>query len=311
MEINDKSPLISVIVPVYNAEPFLPECLDSILGQGVDNWEVIIVDDGSTDGSSAICDAYARKDPRFKVFHKENGGVSSARNYGLEKARGAWITYIDADDRISADYFPSALANSKADMVLTNVKTFPGKVDFGWISPGFVDKEHYKSFIEEHAIKGVLVAPWGKFVRREIIVGNNLSFNPKFRMGEDTLFDLQLESLCTAIEVRDSYYWYRYESHENWISRFRYTLQESLDYLRLFVEYYDSVGINSPDLIRIIYGNTEMATDFTGMSKFRWNRQPEVVAMKKRMLQLVGRRGKMEHMFFSFLSRLRMNRSGA
>ena len=304
MGINDKKPVISAIIPVYNAERFLPDCLDSILSQAYTHWEAVLVDDGSTDGSPAICDAYAQKDPRFKVFHKQNGGVSSARNYGLEKTRGAWITYIDADDRITSDYFPSALSISKADMVLTNVKTFPGEVDFGWIAPGFIDREHYKSFIEKNATAGVLTAPWGKFIRREIIVDNGISFNPRFRMGEDTLFDLQLEGHCSAIEVNDSIYWYRYESHDKWNKRYHCTPEESIDYLRLTIEYYDKLDIESPILIQNIYESIVRTTEFSGISRFRWNLQPEVLGMKRRMLRSVGRRGKMEYVFYALLAQL-------
>ena len=86
MDLN--KPCVSVVVPVYNAEQFLPKCIDSVLGQSFADIELLLIDDGSTDGSSAICDAYAEKDSRVRVFHKENGGASSARNVGLEKAAG-------------------------------------------------------------------------------------------------------------------------------------------------------------------------------------------------------------------------------
>lgn len=94
------SPLISIIVPVYNAEKTLNRCVDSILLQPFTDWELLLIDDGSKDSSGDICDEYARKDPRIKVFHKENGGVSSARNVGLDNAKGEWITFVNSDDWI-------------------------------------------------------------------------------------------------------------------------------------------------------------------------------------------------------------------
>ena len=100
-------PLISVIVPVYNTEKYLHRCIDSILNQTFTDFELLLINDGSTDSSSAICDEYAEKDCRVRVFHKPNGGVSSARNLGLEKAQGEWITFCDSDDRV----YPTWLQN--------------------------------------------------------------------------------------------------------------------------------------------------------------------------------------------------------
>lgn len=93
-------PAISVIVPVYQAERLLPQCVESVLGQTFSDWELLLVDDGSRDGSPALCDAYAAGDARVRVFHKPNGGVSSARNLGLEQARGQCIAFLDADDAL-------------------------------------------------------------------------------------------------------------------------------------------------------------------------------------------------------------------
>jgi Glycosyltransferases involved in cell wall biogenesis len=93
-------PLISVIVPVYKAEEFLPKCINSILSQTYTNFELLLIDDGSPDNSGKICDEHASKDSRVRVFHKQNGGVSSARNLGLREARGEWISWVDADDWI-------------------------------------------------------------------------------------------------------------------------------------------------------------------------------------------------------------------
>ena len=93
-------PRVSVIVPVYNVKPYLKRCVDSIIVQSFVDFELILVDDGSTDGSGEICDTYARADGRVQVLHKPNGGLSDARNHGLDRARGAYITFIDSDDLI-------------------------------------------------------------------------------------------------------------------------------------------------------------------------------------------------------------------
>ena len=101
--------LISVIVPVYNVEKYLPKCVDSILNQTYRNLEVILVDDGTPDASGAICDAYAQRDPRVKVIHKENGGLSSARNAGIDIARGEYFGFVDSDDWIEPETYESLL----------------------------------------------------------------------------------------------------------------------------------------------------------------------------------------------------------
>lgn len=106
----EKTPLLSVIVPVYNVEKYVGRCVDSILAQTYENLEVILVDDGATDSSGTVCDAYAAKDCRVLVIHKENGGLSSARNAGLDICRGEYIAFVDSDDWIEPDAYKNMLA---------------------------------------------------------------------------------------------------------------------------------------------------------------------------------------------------------
>lgn len=116
--------LISVIIPAYNAEPFLARCLDSVLCQTLPDFELLLIDDGSTDGTGAIADRYAEKDDRVKVIHKENGGVSSARNRGLEVARGGFITFVDADDTVAPSYLEKLygrLCETGADIAVSGI----------------------------------------------------------------------------------------------------------------------------------------------------------------------------------------------
>ncbi len=100
------NPKISVIVPVYNVEQYLPRCIDSILAQTFTDFELLLIDDGSRDNSGKICDEYAEKDSRIRVFHKENGGVSSARNVGLDNTCGEYVSFIDSDDWIGPSFLP-------------------------------------------------------------------------------------------------------------------------------------------------------------------------------------------------------------
>ena len=106
----ERKTLISVIVPVYKVEQYLPQCVESILNQTYRNLELILVDDGSPDGCGKICDAYAEKDSRVRVIHKKNGGLSDARNAGLNAASGDYLSFIDGDDWIEPDTYAASMA---------------------------------------------------------------------------------------------------------------------------------------------------------------------------------------------------------
>lgn len=175
-------PKISVIVPIYNAEKYLPRCIDSILAQTFTDFELLLIDDGSTDGSGKICDEYATKDARIRVFHKKNGGVSSARNLGLDEAQGEWITFCDSDDYV----YPCWLNNfSKnfSDALQMIVQSFDPK-------PLVVKKSVFScdegmQYMERQNILGYL---WVKAFRKEIICMNHIRFNEQLAYEEDLVF---------------------------------------------------------------------------------------------------------------------------
>ena len=117
-------PLLSIIVPIYNVEQYLDRCIQSILNQTYQNLEIILVDDGATDCSGVIADSYAAKDKRIKVFHKENGGLSDARNYGLDHVTGDYILFIDSDDFIvntMCERLITVANNNNADIIITSI----------------------------------------------------------------------------------------------------------------------------------------------------------------------------------------------
>lgn len=125
----ERKPLISVVVPVYRVEEYLPQCIESVLAQTYQNLEIILVDDGSPDGSGAICDAYAARDSRIRVLHKENGGVSSARNAGLAAVTGELIAFVDGDDFVAPDIYERMYgcmeADERLDVVYTACTRYP------------------------------------------------------------------------------------------------------------------------------------------------------------------------------------------
>ena len=116
---------ISIIVPVYNVEKYLKKCIDSIVNQTYKNLEIILVDDGATDRSGEICDELAKLDNRIKVYHKKNGGLSDARNYGVERATGSYVGFVDSDDYIDAEMYEKlyeAITKEAADVAECNLK---------------------------------------------------------------------------------------------------------------------------------------------------------------------------------------------
>ena len=126
--------LISIIVPVYNVEDYIKQCLDSILLQTYTNFEVIVVDDGSTDSSSEICDDFAKKDKRFNVIHKENGGVSKARNIALDNVNGSYVVFVDSDDVLPKD----ALKKMIDETIATNSEVSVSKFNENFIGKNFL-----------------------------------------------------------------------------------------------------------------------------------------------------------------------------
>lgn len=141
---NSMDPLVSVVIPVYNVEPYLHECVTSVVEQTYTNIEIILVDDGSTDSSGTLCDEFALSDSRICVFHKKNGGLSDARNYGIRRSHGSLISFIDSDDYVSPDYIMhlyQALVRGKTDIATTSICIFREGEPF---------KEHKRDTAEFH-----------------------------------------------------------------------------------------------------------------------------------------------------------------
>ena len=189
---NNCSPTISVIVPVYNAENTLHQCVDSILNQEYKFLELILVDDGSKDGSPTICDEYAVKDKRVKVFHKENGGVSSARNLGLNHAHGEWITFVDSDDFLDSDYFVNIETYGQYDLIINNYKWIRGTkitVDHRIDSYTAITKDScIRDFLNKYLTTMFFRGNVAKIYKKDCIAGKR--FNEKMKVGEDANFVL-------------------------------------------------------------------------------------------------------------------------
>lgn len=185
-------PLVSIIVPIYNCEKYLRQCLNSILSQTVCDYEVILVNDGSKDSSGEICDEYAQLDSRFKVVHKSNEGLSAARNDGIELARGEWITFIDSDDWIEPCFLDILDANLTVDYIITSINHH--KVDCEIVAERFKSHNYVTLDANVFAIENLKQAfftAWSKFFNTKIICDNKLRFLQGVSPGEDTIFVFQ------------------------------------------------------------------------------------------------------------------------
>lgn len=200
---------ISIIIPVYNTAPYLEECLDSVLAQQFEDWECLLIDDGSTDNSSEVCDLYARRDKRFRVFHIVNSGVSFARNLGIQHASGKYIAFIDSDDLIDNFYLSAlhkAATQAKSELVVCGMKLLcPSGTEVLTAADGLViiGKEDSERFTELNS-KYLLYGPVVKLYRADVVKGHGISFPLGIQYGEDLIFNLQYLEYVTHIQVVNS-----------------------------------------------------------------------------------------------------------
>ena len=186
--------MLSIIVPVYNAEKYISRCIDSILSQPFHDWELLLIDDGSNDNSLTICKNYAKTDNRIKVFMKENGGVSSARNCGLDNATGFWITFVDADDWLEPNTINKEIFDEQYDII---------RIPCSFSTSGIVYDQNIHIVGHNKATKflrsNYCNACWGRIYKKEVI--GESRFNKQIRMGEDILFLVELSPKINSLYI--------------------------------------------------------------------------------------------------------------
>lgn len=191
------NPTVSIIVPVYNAEPCLSRCVDSILRQEYQDFELLLADDGSTDQSGSICDAYAASDSRVRVIHKENTGVSDTRNTALNHARGTYLQFLDSDDWITPDatkLLVRAAAENQCDMIIADFyRVVGGRVSHkGDIDDSSVlTREQFAGHMMKNPADFYYGVIWNKLYRRDIVEKYHLRMNTELSWCEDFLFNLE------------------------------------------------------------------------------------------------------------------------
>ena len=189
MKNTNSNPKVTIIIPIYNVEKYIRECLESVINQTYKNIEIIVIDDGTPDKSGEIADEFAKKDSRIKVIHSKNAGVATARNKGLDKATGEYIMFIDSDDYVTAEYveyFLGLINETKADIAMSlNNFTATDKIQ--------IKEDKIEIYTPSDAIQALYlyevgVAVWNKIWRREFIEKKQLRFQPFMYYGEGTTF---------------------------------------------------------------------------------------------------------------------------
>ena len=263
---------ISIIVPIYNTELYLKECINSILNQTYKNIEIILVDDGSTDNSLEICNKYSKENNNVKTYHLTNGGVSKARNFGIYKAVGEWITFVDSDDIISKDYCKSLIdcIDSNTDVVIGRTISFLNNdinnlVDDmynGGECDEFISIEEKNILLESILVDNYRYIKYphistcsAKLIKKDIIRNNQIKYDEKINLYEDAIFNMQVIYYSEKIRViNKKIYYYRtrnssssnifktnvikqYEKVYNEINKFEkeknINLTEYLDYFKI------------------------------------------------------------------------------
>lgn len=245
--------LISVIIPIYNAEKYLPKCLNSVINQTYRNLEIILINDGSTDNSGQICDLYAKSDCRIIVLHKKNGGVSSARNTGLVIARGNYISFVDPDDWIEPEMYERLYYHIReytADIAIGGYVKESGDGNFSKPYKGKVyvydNKSALNLILKDDGFKG--------FLCNKLFSADLFHSNPSISLDENIHFCEDLLCCCECFLksskiVYDTYPYYHYIIHNNNISLSNYSTKKltSLTAVERIIEYVkeiDEININ-------------------------------------------------------------------
>ena len=208
-----QNPLVSIIVPIYKVEPYLRRCLDSIVNQTYTNLEIILVDDGSPDGCPQICDEYAAKDKRIVVIHKENGGLSDARNAGLNICKGQYISFVDSDDRVDEKYIENLInlaIKEKADITISENLICKNKnisINKSYNTKVYTSKEAILHLLKINHI--AFTVSWGKLYKRELFSSLRFPIG-KYHEDEVTTYILFYNSKKIAYTSEILYYYYQH-----------------------------------------------------------------------------------------------------
>ncbi|TWT14579.1 glycosyltransferase [Planomicrobium sp. CPCC 101079] len=263
----ERQKLVSIIVPVYNSENYIGNCISSILNQTYENIELLLIDDGSTDQSGKVCDEYAQIDSRIQVLHQENKGASAARNTGLDAAGGDYIQFVDGDDTVEPDMTQSMVAAigeanqlvicGYKNMIECNNSLISDEI-FCFYKTGSFLKEDLLGFFGELYRDYYIHFNWNKIYVAQIIKENGLRFDCGVSRGEDMLFNLNYLEKCSRIKIiEDPFYNYMTSNSGSITSTFRPDLFENQQLLfqsaREFLQRNQAYTDRNIDLVEEFY----------------------------------------------------------
>lgn len=295
--------MVSIIIPIYNAQKYIKACLESILNQTYQDFEVILVDDGSRDASGEICDHYAEKDRRITVFHRENAGVSATRNFGLDYATGKYVLFIDADDTIEADMLEGCIRlaeKNEAELVICSFRYYMTDDDNRIVENSLgndacvTDKELFDHWFSLLAEKEILNPPWNKLIRKDLLDTNKIRFYEEFSICEDMTFSVQiLDASKKIVLTGNMYYNYYLKSSGTLVFKFHENYYEALTKFYGCVDKYCSKFTDNNTqlkLIKTMYVNLIIMFVKQICIKSPWDKKTKYKKMKE-----IGRSYKFLH----------------
>ena len=256
--------LISIVLPIYNIEKYLTDCIESVINQTYKNIEIILVDDGSEDNCATICDNYANKDKRIKVIHKENGGLSDARNAGLKIATGEYITFIDSDDIIDKQYIENLfeiLVENNADIAICNYKEIEEKNNYKQLPKNYKPKNEIDIFDNIESLKqmytshkhGMVFVAWAKLYKKELFIKNNIKY-PEGKIHEDTYTTYKLLYYAKKVVFTEKeLYFYRLRKGSIMNSKFNLKKLDKLPAIEETCEFF--LEKNEPELLKCAFND--------------------------------------------------------
>lgn len=280
------NPLISIIIPIYNSQHTISRCIESVIKQTLQDYEIILINDGSTDNSEFICKEYAKLYPQIRFFTKENGGVSQTRNYGLAQSKGKYITFVDADDFIEENYLEELYKGKDYDLAFINIakycldkrqkensiiKSFTTK------SIKIPDKNTERLIIENDLL--AIGFPWGKLFKKEIIDSNNLKFNEQLSNHEDHLFYFDYLIHCKTIYLSNCIcYNYTYsinsKSLTHTLPTYQTLLKASNEFIYRYPYLFKYLDIKNKSYIQRITGEYGLATRRAAVYSLYYYKEP-------------------------------------
>lgn len=225
--------LVSIIIPVYNSELYLNECLNSVMNQTYNNFECLLINDGSTDNSKEICESYCREDNRFILINKKNEGVSKTRNVGIENAKGKFIQFTDSDDILDVTFLEkmiNEIITNQSDCVVCGIKSFSGStkniVNHWTENKSNLTKSEFRSLIKKWTVNPYIGGPYNKLFKREIINNNCLKYEVNQNYAEDFVFNiLYYDKVDKITIIPDELYSYR-RSNPTSLSKMSWNINE-------------------------------------------------------------------------------------